>query len=137
MSKAEPTVQKFMTCVPQTIDSFASVKEAQDLMSRFHIRHLPVLHEGDVFGIVTDRDVKLALGLSQAEPELLKVKDICHEHPYQVPPDTPISRVAATMAEEKYGSAMVVQNGKLVGIVTTVDICMALNWVLETRFHPH
>lgn len=135
MSKAEPMVQKIMTHIPESIDVNANVKEAQEKMSRLQIRHLPVLKNGKVFGIVTDRDIKLAMGLVQLEPALLKVSDVCHEQPYSVDPDTPIGQVAATMAEEKYGSALVVQNGKLVGIITTVDICRALWWVLETRCH--
>ncbi len=135
MSKAEPTVQKIMTHIPESIEVSASVKDAQEKMTKMQIRHLPVMQNGKVFGILTDRDIKLAMGLIQAEPELLKVKDICHEQPYAVEPDMPIGQVAATMAEEKYGSALVVQHGKLVGIVTTVDICRALAWVLETRFH--
>lgn len=137
MSKAEPTVQKIMTHIPESIEITANVKAAQDIMSKMKIRHLPVMKNGKVFGIVTERDIRLAMGLVQLDPKLLKVSDVCHEQPYAVDPDTPIGQVAATMAEEKYGSALVVQNGKLVGIVTTVDICRALVWVLETRYHGH
>ena len=137
MSKAEPTVQKIMTHIPESIEVAASVKDAQAVMSKMKIRHLPVMKDGKVFGVVTERDIRLAMGLVQLNAALLKVSDVCHEQPYAVEPDTPIGQVAATMAEEKYGSALVVQNGKLVGIVTTVDICRALVWVLETRCHSH
>jgi acetoin utilization protein AcuB len=55
------------------------------------------------------------------------------EKPYSVSPDTPLDEVAHTMASEKFGSAVVVQNGHVVGVFTTVDACRALGDLLETR----
>ncbi len=138
MSKAEPTIQKFMTYQPQSIGQDKTVQEAQKVMKESQIRHLPVTGEnGKLLGIVSDRDVKMALGLVDANPKLLLVKDICHDHPYQVSPEAPLHEVAEEMATHRYGSALVVQNGKLVGIFTTVDVCKALAEILQTRFHGH
>ena len=53
----------------------------------------------------------------------LAVGEICHLNPYSVTPNTPLREVAKTMAEKHYGSAIVIENGKLAGIVTTIDIC--------------
>jgi acetoin utilization protein AcuB len=57
------------------------------------------------------------------------------DDPYQVAPETPINEVANTMAKERLGSAVVVKNGRVVGIFTTVDACRCLAEVLETRQH--
>ena len=136
MSKPEPQVQKFMTTQPYSIDAGKTVAEAQAEMDRHGIRHLPVMEDGKLTGIISDRDIKLVTSLVDSEPALLRVKDICQEHPYIVDPQTHLGEVAGTMAEKRYGSALVVQNGKLVGILTLVDICSALVKILETRFHP-
>lgn len=135
MSKTEPTIQKYMTYIPHSIESRETVQKAVSAMKEFNIRHLPVLENGQVIGVVSDRDIKLATSFSGATPELLKVKDICHDHPYQVDPDASLSEVVLEMAEKRYGSALVVQNKKLVGIFTMVDACRALAAVIAQRFH--
>ena len=63
----------------------------------------------------------------------LQVADAMTEEPYFTAPDRPIDEVAAEMAEHKYGSAIVVQNGKVVGIFTTTDACAALAELFATR----
>lgn len=135
MSKAEPTIQKFMTYVPHAIDSSKTVQDAQNMMSRYNIRHLPVMRGKEIAGVVSDRDIKMALGLVSSSPNFVIVDDICHEQPYKVSPDAKLHEVAAEMASKRYGSVLVVQNGNLVGIFTTVDACKALCAVLETRYH--
>jgi acetoin utilization protein AcuB len=52
---------------------------------------------------------------------------------YAVHPESPLDEVASEMASKKYGSAVVLQNGKVVGIVTTVDLCRALAELLHGR----
>ena len=59
------------------------------------------------------------------------VIDVCSEDPYIVDPDEPVRMVAQEMAKKHYGSAVVVQNKKLVGIFTTVDACRALSQMIE------
>lgn len=134
MSKEIPPIQKYMTCNPHFITAEKTIIEAQDLMKKYSIRHLPVLHEGNIVGIISDRDLKLAMSLIQAD-SLVKVGYISHEHVYQVEPDSPIDRVAQVMAEKHYGCAVVVQNNKLVGIFTTVDACRALSDISRQKFH--
>lgn len=135
MSKNEHTIKKYMTCQPHAIESNETVQSAEALMGKLDIRHLPVMEKDQIIGIVSDRDIKMALSLVDANPRLLLIKDICHEHPYIVEPDTPLSNVVRHMAEKRYGCAIIQQNQKLVGIFTTVDACRALAEELELRFH--
>lgn len=137
MSKSEPTIQKYMTVQPQSIGSSEPLSKARELFSKLSIRHLPVVSAGEVVGLLSDRDVKLALGSIGAEASGQTVGEVCVSDPYVVGPDTLLSVVARTMASKHYGSAIVVQNGKLVGIFTTVDACRALSEIIETRFHTH
>mgnify|MGYP003858526093 CR=1 FL=1 len=137
MAKTEPTIQKFMTYQPHYAEYNETVENAQTTMSKLEIRHLPVMKNGIITGIVSDRDIKMALSLVEANPKLLLVKDICHEDPYVVDPEVSLRDVVSHMAEKRYGCAIIAQNKKLVGIFTTVDACRALVELLETRFHTH
>lgn len=137
MSKAEPTVQKYMTYQPHSVEGNVTIEKAQAIMVAERIRHLPVMENGKLVGIISDRDIKMAEGLVDVDPKLLLVKDICHDHLYEVSPDTKLHEVALEMVSKRIGSALVVQNGKLVGIFTTVDACQALAEILEQRFHSN
>lgn len=137
MSKAEPTVQKYMSYLPHSIQAQATIREAAAKMEELKIRHLPVMEGEALTGILSDRDIKLVTSFSDANPELIKVKDVSREHLYQVSPTSLLKDVAAEMAQNRCGSALVVQNGHLVGIFTTVDACRALHDVIEQKFHGH
>ena len=126
-----------MTYLPHSIESKETVRAATQKLGELNIRHLPVTENGKLIGIVSDRDIRMATSFVDSNPELLKVKDICHDDPYQVEPTALLHDVVLEMAEKRYGSALVVQNGHLVGIFTTMDVCKALAHVLDQRFHTH
>lgn len=97
------------------------------MMAELGVRHLPVKHRGQLFGIITSRDVEraqlLGIGLRSGE---VSIHDVCvHEGAYVVEHDTPLDEVLAEMAARSIGSALVVSDGDLVGILTTVDVCTA------------
>lgn len=133
MSKPIPTIQHHMTTTPHSVGSEQTIAKASAMMSQYHIRHLPVLHGGRLLGILTDRDIKLIETFRDIEPTKVTVEEAMTEQPYTVAPDAPLDEVVQTMAEKKYGSAVVVQNNKVVGIFTTVDACAALAELLQTR----
>ncbi|HTL69801.1 MAG TPA: CBS domain-containing protein [Candidatus Eisenbacteria bacterium] len=135
MSKAEPTIQKYMTMQPYSIEASQTLETAVGFMSDKKIRHLPVTRGGVVIGIISDRDAKMAMGIEGLDASRLPVLDIASEKPYAVTPDMPLRLVAETMASKHYGSAIVTQNGKLVGIFTTVDACRALAEIIALRHH--
>ncbi len=115
-----------MTTNPYSITPEQTLKAASHLMQEHHIRHLPVIHNGDVTGMVTDRDIKFALGLVDVNPDKIKVKDIAKDEVYVVSPESKLDEVVAYMASRKLGSAIVMDNAKLVGIFTAVDAMNAL-----------
>ena len=106
---------------------------AHRIMRDNHIRHLPVLRDGTVAGMVSDRDLHLIETLKDVDPREVQVSEAMSQDPYVVPPDAPLDEVVRTMAEKKYGSAIVVQSQKVVGIFTTVDVCRAFAELLHTR----
>ena len=133
MSKPIPTIQRYMTTSPHTIGSDQTIAKAASLMSEYRIRHLPVLRGGRLLGVLSDRDVKLIESFRDVDPSKTTVDEAMTEQPYTVEPDAPLDQVVRTMAEKKLGSAVIMQNHKVVGIVTTVDVCQALADLLHTR----
>lgn len=133
MSKAIPTVQKYMSTTPITIGQEQPMTEAHVMMRGHRIRHLPVLHGGRIVGIVSDGDLHLVESLKDVDPSKVRVEDAMTAEPYCVEPDTPLDEVVATMANNKYGCAVVHQNQHVVGIFTTVDACRAFADLLNTR----
>ncbi len=133
--KQMPMIEKFMTPMPHTINSKLPIKEALEMMRTHRIRHLPVQHAGQLVGILTDRDVKLASSFS--DPDNYKVEDVMTPEPYTVAPKAALDHVVFEMAEHKYGCAVVKQdNGKIVGIFTATDGLRVLGEVLDSHYKP-
>ena len=133
MTKPIPTIQKYMTAAPHSIGSEQTIATAAMMMNEHRIRHLPVLHGGRLLGILTDRDIKLIESFRDVDAAKVRVDEAMTEQPYSVSPEAPLDEVAETMAANKYGSAVVMQNQKVVGMFTTVDACQALAQLLRTR----
>jgi acetoin utilization protein AcuB len=133
MTKSMPHVQKYMSTDIQTIGDEQTMLMAHRLMRQGTIRHLPVLHQGKLVGMVSDRDLNLLETLSTVDPKLVPVSEAMNANPYVVAPDASLAEVVSTMAEKKYGAAVVCDNHKVVGIFTTVDACAALATLLSTR----
>jgi len=132
-----PQILAYMTPFPFSIDVEAPLAEAHAFLRDRNIRHLPVTRDGVLAGVLTDRDIKLALGPDLGSPpeRELRVSDVFQPESYVVDAGERLEDVAATMAERHVGSALVTRAGKLVGIFTTTDACRALARVLRDR-HP-
>ena len=114
-------IREFMTAEPHTINSHQSLKFATEKMREFGVRHLPVMERGRLVGILSDRDIKFIESFEKLDPEELTVEDAFTEGAFKVSPDASIHDVCAEMVENKYGSALVEEDQKLVGIFTWID----------------
>ena len=119
-----PTIARYMTRQPWTIGSRASVFDATLRMREHGIRHLPVVDDGRVVGIVSDRDITWVQ--STYRDPATKVHEAMTERPYVVGRDALLADVARHMSAHKYGSAVVASDGTVEGIFTAVDACRAL-----------
>jgi len=133
MSKPIPSISKYMTTTPYTADRSLTLASASKLMREKGIRHLPVMEGDTLLGIITERDIRFAESFSIVDPEQVTVYGAMTEEVYAVGPETPLDEVVDTMAEKRYGSAVIVQNQIVVGVFTTVDACRALSELLSTR----
>ena len=133
-------VREWMTPNPFTLTEEDRVKTAVQHLLRAGIRHVPILRDGALVGIVTDRDLRRALpsveaGASpakyQAFMERTTLKQVMRSDPVTCTPDTDIADAVRIFVERKLGAIPVVDDGELVAILTQIDILRAFLSVLE------
>jgi len=114
-----------------TIRPDMPIADALNMMKREHIRRAPVIKDGKLVGIVSDKDLlnaspSPATSLSVWEMNYLLskivVKDVMTKNVLTVTEDTPIEEAARIMADNKIGGLPVVRDGTVVGIITETDL---------------
>ena len=115
-----------MTPQPVTIGRNEMLATAHELMRRNEVRHLPVLEHGELVGVVTQRDLYLLETIAGVDLREDRVDDAMSTDAYAVPPDAPLEEVTAQMATHRYGCAVVIERGRVIGIFTTTDALRVL-----------
>jgi acetoin utilization protein AcuB len=101
-----------------------------DTMRELAIRHLPIVQEERLVGLVSERDLKAAWGLPEAKK--LAVGDVMKRDVFVAHSDMALSEVASEMADGKLGSAIIVDaGGNVTGIFTTTDALRILASLAE------
>lgn len=135
-------VREWMTPDPQTVNASTPVMEAMQRLREGGFRRLPVVQNGKLIGIVTDRDLKEAtpskattLSIYELNYLLSKlvVKDVMRSPVITVRMDDPIEQAALLMEEHRISGLPVLDNGNLVGILTITDLMRALVSFLALR----
>jgi len=129
MKKPMP-IQDYMSRTPRTIGYDIPLDTAKAMMKEHNIRHLPVLQGGKLVGVLSDRNVKSALGFPGGEKFL--VEDAMMPDVFSVGPEADLATTVEEMADEKYGCAIIEdEKGTVIGIFTTVDACRVLAGLLK------
>lgn len=124
------TVNDLMTVIPNTVTPQSTLRQVIELMKAQACRQLPVLDNGKLVGIITDRDVRLVMnsplvlhGRWQDEEILdnITAENCMTPDPMTITPDTPAYQAATMLSIYKFGALPVVDNGVLVGIITVTD----------------
>jgi acetoin utilization protein AcuB len=119
-------IKEFMTRNPITIADHQSLATAHRMMREHGVRHLPVLSAGKLVGVVSMRDLYFIETLPGVKTDEVLVSEAMSSEVYTVSPDTPLDEVVREMADNKYGSVIVVDSTRAVGVFTTVDALRAL-----------
>jgi acetoin utilization protein AcuB len=122
-----------MTKSPCTIGRDQRLAMAHRLMREHGIRHLPVLKAGQLVGILSQRDLHFIETLQDVDPEQVTVSEAMTPEAFTIGPRASVRKVAAQMADHKYGCAVVMDHADIVGIFTTVDALRALSELLEQQ----
>src|SRR5690606_34168977 len=120
-------VEEFTTPDPVTADASTMVDDLRLLMERHGIRHLPIVQDGAVVGIVSDRDMRLFAGLSASEKFQVQASDIMAENPLSEIASTPQNGFAFLTSDRSVGRVIVKdEETALLGIFTATDALKTL-----------
>lgn len=130
------SVREWMSPDPVHVSPDTTVAEAREMLAREGFRHLPVVSEGRLVGIVSDRDVAInndALRAALRRNDVATLLDddrpveaVMSAGPHVIGPDAPISDASRLLVSRRISAVPVVDDdGVLVGIVTSVDCLLA------------
>lgn len=121
-------VRDIMRSPVVTVSTDTTLQDAYRTMREKGFRHLPVLKDGKVMGVITDRDLRLATSSLAPTPfpPASPVSDVMSRPPLTADPLDPVEDAAYTMRNRKIGCLPVLENGELVGIITGLDLLDAL-----------
>lgn len=130
MKYAAP-ISDIMTKKVKTISVTKSLYDAKSIMLRNKIRHLPVVKNGKMVGILSLTDImRLSFGqvyvgqddTDQAMMDMLTIEQVMKDQLKTVTTSTPIEEVAKIFTSEEYHALPVMENDELAGIITTTDL---------------
>ena len=128
-------VRDRMTTGLITVNVDQPIREAWDLVEGRKLRRFPVLSNGKLVGIVTDRDLRNATASSVVLTERkyqdylldsIKIESIMTPDPVTISPDADLRDAAKSLLQLKVGGLPVVEQGRLTGIITETDMIEAL-----------
>jgi CBS domain-containing protein len=115
-------VRDAMTPEPRVADPSLSLAEAARLMKSEDIGSLPVVQEGELVAVLTDRDIVIRAVAESADPSVTMVGDIASRRPVTIEPDEDLDEALAQMARAQVRRLPVVEGGRLVGVLSQADI---------------
>ncbi len=136
------TTNDLMTIDPDTVTPETSLREVVSLMNKMGNRQLLVVENNELVGIITDRDIRLAVNSPLVSDEPLERIEILEKFsaescmtrdPKSVTSNTPIHKVAELLSAYKYGALPVVDNGRLMGIITVTDLLNQMALIPEPK----
>ena len=126
------TVQELMNPKVITIEPTASAALAARLLSRYNVGSLPVCTaDRKLRGIVTDRDIVLRCVAVEDDPAQTPVRDIMSRAPATLSPTQDVHAAALSMAAHQVRRMPVVENSRLVGIVSLGDLAKSRRYDME------
>ena len=127
----QKTIRDIMTPEVTTLGRNDSLQLVKDIMTLGRVRHFPVVDDGKVVGVVSQRDLyRASLGsvmkygekAQRAFLEGIAVKEVMSDPPITIAPHASLQEAARLMMEKKIGCLLVLEGSKLVGIVTESDM---------------
>jgi acetoin utilization protein AcuB len=128
-------VRQRMTKSLITLKPEDSLQHAHDRLQKYRINQLPVVRDGKLVGIITDRDVRDAYPSSLRHIRAEDVQEFADVHTVEqvmthevitIGPEATLREAAFRLRQSRLGALPVVENGKLVGIITRSDLLDAV-----------
>ena len=111
----------------RAIEPHQDIKLARTWMDELGVRHLPVREAGKIVGILSERDLNLAMGATAKSGHHFKVEDVMVTEVFSVSSDRPLGAVAKDMVARRVGSVLVLNKDETIaGIFTDTDALKVL-----------
>ncbi|MDF0728776.1 CBS domain-containing protein [Cytobacillus sp. S13-E01] len=115
------SIRELMTDNVATVSPNQTIKEAATLMSQYNVGAIPVVENGQLKGIITDRDITLR-STAEGRDNSIPVSHVMSSEIVQGSPDMGVEEAAALMSQKQIRRLPIVENNNLVGIVALGDI---------------
>lgn len=115
-------VKEIMTHAVTAIDPEGSVVDAAKMMQKHNVGSIPVVDHTGVIGIVTDRDIVVRCVAGGMDLQNARVKEVMTADLTTVTPETDMNQVTEIMAGRQIRRLPVVEQGRLVGILSLGDL---------------
>ncbi|MCR4400618.1 MAG: CBS domain-containing protein [Syntrophomonadaceae bacterium] len=125
-------VRDRMTSEVITVRARVSLQEALHIMREHNFRRLPVVESGRLVGMVVQHDIEKALRQPGMVPEA-PVEWVMTRDPLSIGPDDDIVLAALLLKDHKISGLPVMEDGRLVGIITDTDLLQAFIEVMQNR----
>ena len=118
-------VRHAMTEAPQTASPDMTASDAAGLMKKLDTGVIPIARNGGLEGLVTDRDIVVRVLAERNDPEEVRLSDIMTAAAVTISPDHQLAEARELMAQRQIRRLPVVQDGRLVGILSMGDLAVA------------
>ena len=144
---AEPPrfVRDIMQYKIVTISAGDTLSTVEDIMTLGGLRHMPVVHRGTLVGVVSERDLLRAslsnlteFGMEERRAflQVVEITQVMTSPPIVIDPEAPVEEAARVLAEERIGCLPVLEEGKLVGMLTETDVLRFFASAIAGDFGP-
>ena len=118
------SVRDVMTAGVRTVSPSQSLAEAAEVMKGEDVGSVPVVQEGRLAGIVTDRDIVTRAVAERRDPQTVKVDEVASRELVTVDPEQDLDEALALMARHQVRRLPVVEEGQLVGMLAQADVAL-------------
>jgi CBS domain-containing protein len=117
----ERPVGDWMTALPHAVSVDDNAADARARMRTLGVHHMPVISDGQVVGVLTERELSPIIEYGNADPALLAVGDVVSRDCLMLERDTPLITVVQHMADRGLDCCLVMERGLIAGIFTARD----------------
>jgi CBS domain-containing protein len=117
-------VREAMTASVSSVSPSQSLADAAEVMKGEDVGSVPVVEEGRLAGIVTDRDIVTRAVAERRNPQAVRVEEIASHDLVTVEPERDLDEALALMARHKVRRLPVLEEGRLVGMLAQADIAL-------------
>ena len=140
---SQKTVRDIMQQNVGTISASDTLSPVEDIMTLGGVRHMPVVHRGVLVGVVSERDLLRAslsnlteFGMEERRAflQVVEITRVMSTPPVVISPDATVQQAALALVDHKIGCLPVLEDDKLIGLVTEADVLRYLAAPLTGRY---